>query len=136
MADRRVRIAKDKAELVKTLTSLSETEHPPFSSYAAAVAFAAAYGAKHDAFTPVRDFCRDPEPIRTEIFRNQNLDSVISLVALYREMSPEILADSDEAEEKRISVFESYANGGLGLLSNGCIGITDGLDAIALIICQ
>lgn len=134
MADRRVRIAKDKAELVKQLTSTSETEHPPFRSYAAAIGFAAAYGVAHDAWTPFQDHCRDPEPIRTEIFRNQNLYSLIELAALYRTSDAHVLADNDEAESERVVIFEAYANGGFELLASSCEGQVDALDAATLIL--
>lgn len=136
MADRRIQIAKDKAELVRRLAPVSGSTHPPFKSYAAAVAFAAAYGSMHNVSSPLDSKCSDPEPIRTEIFRNQNLYTLIELLALYKYNDPIVLADTPESEEKRISAFEEYANGGLEILMKKCEGKVDVLDALVLLLCK
>jgi len=135
MADIRVRIAKDKTDLVKRLVPApNKAGHAPFRSYAAAIAFAAAYGAMNNNLSPIDTRSSEIEPIRSHIFRNQDLYSLIELLALYRYNDPKILASTAEAEEIRMKTFEEYANGGFELLLNKCGGTVDILDAILLLI--
>lgn len=135
MADNRVRIAKDKVDLLKRLAPAPDKSgHAPFKSYAAAVSFAAAYGAMNNVSSPITIKSSVIEPIRSHIFRNQNLYSLIELLAVYRYEDPIVLASSSDAEGKRISAFEEYANGGFELLMKTCEGSVDVLDAIVLLI--
>ncbi|CAN1209466.1 hypothetical protein TUMEXPCC7403_04535 [Tumidithrix helvetica PCC 7403] len=71
MADARVKIAKDKADLVKSLKAdgVDDTTKP-FQTYAEVLVFAASLGAKRDRREPFSEFSKkDPDPISQEIFR-------------------------------------------------------------------
>jgi dnd system-associated protein 4 len=134
MAEARIKIAMDKAELVKELTakSLEETTKP-FQTYADVLVFAAALGAKRDQRSPFNDFSKkDPEPISYEVFRKY--DKVIKLLSVVATKSPRVLADNDEAEESRIKIFEEYANAGLEILSINLVGSVDHLERILLLL--
>jgi len=132
MADTRVKIAKDKAELVKSLRADSADDTTkPFQTYAEVLVFAAALGAKRDRREPFAEFSkRDPDPIPYDVFRKY--DKVVKLLAVVATKNPRVLADSEEAEESRIKIFEEYANAGLEIIDNELKGSVDHLERILL----
>ena len=118
MADARVKIAKDKADLVKSLKADgADDTTKPFQTYADVLVFAAALGAKRDLRQPFWEFSKkDPDPIPYDVFRKY--DKVVKLLAVVATKNPRVLADNEEAEESRIKIFEEYANAGLDVISN------------------
>lgn len=132
MADTRIKIAKDKADLVKSLKAESADDNTkPFQTYAEVLVFAAALGAKRDRREPFSEFSKkDPDPIPYEVFRKY--DKVVKLLAVVATKNPRVLADSAEAEESRVKIFEEYANAGLEIIDNEIKGSVDHLERILL----
>src|SRR5262245_21809888 len=122
MIDRRVRFAKDKVEIIKELVA-SEQTTGPFRLQADVLAFAAALGATRRF--PIELGEATTEPIRQEVFDRQGYDTLINLLAVHHADDPLVLADSDEMEDRRITIFEEYANGGLQILQEELKGSVD-----------
>ncbi|HEY9295096.1 MAG TPA: DNA phosphorothioation-associated protein 4, partial [Phormidium sp.] len=79
MGANRIRIAKDKADLVKALVDAKETTGP-FQTYADVVVFAAALGAKRKKRVPLEEIStKEPAPIALEIFDSRGYDRTIKL---------------------------------------------------------
>ena len=126
MAANRIRVAKDKAELVQALVDTKETTGP-FQTYADVLVFAAALGAKYKKRVPLGAIStKEPAPISLEIFISRGYDAVIKLLAIAETKDPKILSSYDpSAEEKRALIFEEYANGGLERLRDELRGSVD-----------
>ncbi len=133
----RVRIAKDKADLVQALLEIKETTGP-FQTFADIVAFAASLGAKYRKRLPLSEIStKEPAPINLDVFISRGYDWLIKLLAITTTNDPNILSLYDhEAEKKRITIFEEYANGGLEILRNELKGSADYTERILLIISQ
>ncbi len=132
MADARVRINKDKVELVRKLVS-EDDKFGPFKIYADAIAFAAAFGLSKQNPIKVDDPATDLAPIRQTVFERQGYDTMINLIAVYNKHDPRILADDDETTLERTEIFESYANGGLQILKEELKGAVDYLGPVLLL---
>jgi dnd system-associated protein 4 len=129
MADIRIKVAKDKADLLKALRATEDTPGP-FQSYADALVFAAALGMKRGRREPITEYSKVIDPIRQDIFYGKGYDQVINLLAVTSGNEPRILASTDEAEEERVRIFEEYANAGLELLAGalkGSVNYTESL---------
>jgi dnd system-associated protein 4 len=131
MADIRVKVAKDKAELVVALTANRDTTGP-FQTYADAIAFAAAYGYHYRHRVPIREVAKkEPGPISSDIFIARGYDFLIDLIALTSTGNIQILQPQQpDFERQKLLIFEEYANGGLELLEKtlqGAINYTDRL---------
>jgi len=124
MADIRIKVAKDKAKLVKALRA-GEGSTGLFQTYYEVLVFAAALGAKRGRFIPIGEFSKEIDPIRQEQFVSKGYDHVINLLAVTHSGNPKVLSNIQEAEEKRIEIFEGYANGGLESLQNIVRGSED-----------
>ena len=133
MAANRIKIAKDKAELVKALVASNE-KTAPFQTYVEVLVFAAALGAKHKKRVPLGETSkREPSPIPQENFASLGHDLLIKLLALNETEDIQILSSKEEEyEDKRTQVFEEYANGGLELLQNELRGAVDYSERILL----
>jgi dnd system-associated protein 4 len=127
MADRRINVPKKHEDFVQKLTR-SATTSGPFETQADVIAFAAAWGARHGAWTEIEIGSRDP--IRPEVFNRSKLDTLIYLLAFCRTKDVKVLANNDEMEEERASVFEGYAQAGLDLLELKLRGEVDYTEAI------
>ncbi len=129
----RVRIAKDKAELVQALLDVNTTGC--FSTYADIVAFAASVGAKYQKREALQDIStKEPAPISLDVFISRGYDWLIKLLAITTTNDPKILSLYDsEAEKQRIRIFEEYANAGLEILRNELKGAVDYTERILLI---
>ncbi|MEP0798975.1 DNA phosphorothioation-associated protein 4 [Funiculus sociatus] len=129
----RIRVAKDKADLVKALTS-ADGATGPFQTYADAIVFAAALGAKHKKRVPLGEISkREPSPIRLEYFATMGHDWVIKLLGITETQDIKILSlNEEEYEAKRNHIFEEYANGGLEILQNELRGSVDYSERILL----
>ena len=131
MPDRRIRIASDRAEVVKRLLRTEES-NGPFRIQADVLAFAAAVGASRGRRRSFSQSTR--EPIRQEVFERQNYVPLMNLVAVFANRDAKVLADTDEMEEARAVAFEEYASGGLEILEQELEGAVDYLSAILLIV--
>jgi dnd system-associated protein 4 len=132
----RIRVAKDKAELVKALTS-ADGATGPFQTFADVIVFAAALGAKHKRRVPLGEVSkREPSPIRLEYFISMGHDRVIKLLGITETRDIKILSPSNEEqyENQRNHIFEEYANGGLEILQTELRGAVDYTERILLIL--
>ncbi|MBD2592984.1 DNA phosphorothioation-associated protein 4 [Nostoc spongiaeforme FACHB-130] len=129
----RIRVAKDKADLVKALTS-SGGGTGPFQTFADVIVFAAALGAKHKKRVPLGEISkREPSPIRLEYFASVGNDVVIKLLGITETQDINILSiHEEEYATQRNSIFEEYANGGLEILQNELRGAVDYSERILL----
>lgn len=133
MADRRIRIAKDKAKLVKDLKASDDTSGP-FQTYVDVLLFAAALGAKHNKRVPLVEFTKDLDPIRRDYFYQTKSELIINLLAASEIQNKQILANDEETDEQRLSLFEEYANGGLEILQQELRGAVDYSERVLLIL--
>jgi dnd system-associated protein 4 len=131
MADHRIRFAKDKAELIKQLTVAGE-HNGPFRLIVDVLVFAATLGLYHNRREALND--ASGEPIRQEVFDRQGYDTVMNLIAVHAEKSPNILANTEEMTAKRAIIFEEFANGGLEILREELRGAVDYLETTLLLI--
>jgi dnd system-associated protein 4 len=133
MAPSRIRIAQDKADLVKALTA-TDSKTGLFSTYADAVLFAAALGVKRGKREPLQSISkREPGPISQDYFVNRGYDAIMDLIAIGEIKEKEILANSNpDSQAQRIQIFEEYANGGLEILRDELKGAIDYAEQILL----
>jgi dnd system-associated protein 4 len=129
----RIRVAKDKAELVKDLIS-SDGGTGPFNTFADVIVFAAALGAKHKRRVALGEISkREPSPIRIEYFASMGNDILIKLLAINETKDIKTLSiNEEEYERQRNHLFEEYANGGLEILQNELRGSVDYSERILL----
>ena len=132
MAANRIKIAKDKVELVKALVASKDTTGP-FQTYVEVMVFAAALGAKHKKRVPLEGVAKDLSPLRQDYFTS-SFALLINLLAITEIKDIKILGDDDIADEQRIHIFEEYANGGLEILQNELRGAVDYSERIVLIL--
>ncbi len=135
MALPRIKVAKDKAELVKKLLDTKETRST-FDTYADVIVFAASFGLKNHKKVPIKEISpKEPAPISLEIFISRGYDWVIKLIAVTDTQDIKILADFDsDIETQRVKIFEEYANGGLEKLQEELRGAVDYTERLLLII--
>lgn len=133
MADRRIRIAKDKVQLVKEL-SVQEGGKGFFRHMVDILAFSAALGYARNNRSPLNEPAKVPDPIRHSVFQTHGYDTIINLLAVSDSEDPGILANRDDMEDKRAAIFEEYANGGLEILDRELKGAIDYLDTTLLLI--
>lgn len=131
----RIRVARDKADLVKQLTVSAETTGP-FQTYADVIVFAAALGAKYKKRVPLGEISkREPSPIALEIFVSRGYELVIKLLAVTETQNIKILSSNEEKyENERHHIFEEYANGGLEILQTEFNGAVDYSERLLLVL--
>jgi len=133
MAIARVSVAEDKAALVRSLRS-SEASTGPFKTYADVVTFAAVLGFRNSRKVPITGFSRrEPDPIPQDQFRSP---FIIELIAVADVQDPNILANNEESDRRRVEIFQQYANGGFEILQTELSGIVDYSEHILLILSQ
>jgi dnd system-associated protein 4 len=134
MSSYRVRIPRDKAELVRSLVDFNEGEGP-FQTYADVMAFAAALGAKYCERIPVEFAAKEPTPIDVAIFISRGYDTLIKLLAVHDSDDAKILsAYSSDSEASRVAIFEEYANAGLERLDRELRGSVDYTERLLLVL--
>jgi dnd system-associated protein 4 len=135
MGVNRIRIAKDKADLAQALTASKDTTGP-FQTYADVVVFAAALGVHGKKRVPLGTISKkEPAPIGLEIFVSRGYDLVLKLIAIAETKDTKIISPSDAvAQEKRIRIFEEYANGGLEILRDELRGAVDYSEQLLLLL--
>ena len=135
MALPRIRVAKDKAELVQKLLETKGTTGA-FQTYADVIVFAASLGAKYQKRVPLKEVSHsEPAPISLEVFISRGYDWVIKLIAVTETRDIQILStDEPKIEEERVRIFEEYANGGLAQLRYELRGAVDYTERLLLIL--
>ncbi|MBX9253359.1 DNA phosphorothioation-associated protein 4 [Desmonostoc muscorum CCALA 125] len=135
MAANRIRVAKDKAELVKSLVASKDTTGP-FQTYVEVMVFAAALGVKYKKRVPLGETTkREPSPIPQENFASLGYDLIIKLLGINETQDINILSSREEQDEdRRTQIFEEYANGGLEILQNELRGSVDYSERILLVL--
>jgi dnd system-associated protein 4 len=135
MADIRIKVAKDKAKLVKALRA-GEGSTGPFQTYYELLAFAASLGVRKKRYVPFqeRDASRDIDPIRQEQFASKGYDQLVNLIAITHSQSPKILEDKLESEKNKVEIFEAYCNGGLEIIEGALRGSGNDLQQILLLL--
>ncbi|MEH1780334.1 MAG: DNA phosphorothioation-associated protein 4 [Nostoc sp.] len=135
MAANRIRVAKDKAELVKSLVASKDTTGP-FQTYVEVMVFAAALGVKYKKRVPLGETTkREPSPIPQENFASLGYDLIIKLLGINETQDINILSSREEDDEdKRTQIFEEYANGGLEILQNELRGSVDYSERLLLVL--
>ncbi len=135
MALPRIKVAKDKAELVRKLLDTKETTSA-FQTYADILVFAASLGIKNHKKVPLREISQnEPAPISLDVFISRGYDWVIKLIAVTDTQDPKILSDYEpDAEATRVKIFEEYANGGLERLREELRGAVDYTERLLLIL--
>jgi dnd system-associated protein 4 len=137
MADIRIKVAKDKAKLVKSLRA-GDGSTGPFQTYYEIIAFAAALGISRKKSIPFseQNSSKEIDPIRQEQFASKGYDQLINLIAISHSQNPGILSNLEESEEKKIALFESYANGGLHIIDEAIRGSENIAGQVLLILSQ
>ncbi|MBW4554520.1 MAG: DNA phosphorothioation-associated protein 4 [Trichormus sp. ATA11-4-KO1] len=132
MAANRIRVAKDKAELVKSLVASKDTTGP-FQTYVEVMVFAAALGVKHKKRVPLDVISKDLSPLRQDYFTS-SFTLLINLLAITETKDIKILNEEDIADEQRIHIFEEYANAGLEIIQSELRGAVDYSERLLLIL--
>ena len=135
MALPRIKVAKDKAELVQKLLDAKGTTGA-FATYADIIAFAASMGVKHQMRSPFTEISpSEPAPISLEVFISRGYDRLIKLIAVSETQDIKILSTEDSTiEAERVQIFEEYANGGLEKLLHELRGAVDYSERLILIL--
>jgi dnd system-associated protein 4 len=135
MAANRIKIAKDKSELIKSLVASQDTTGP-FQTYVDVMVFAAALGVKYNKRVPLSETAkRDPTPIPQENFASLGRDLIIKLLALNEIQDIKVIETREEEyDNKRTQIFEEYANGGLEILQSELRGAVDYTERILLVL--
>lgn len=135
MALPRIKVAKDKAELVQKLLDTKGTAGT-FSTYADIIAFAASFGAKHQQRSQLTEISQsEPAPISLEVFISRGYERLIKLIAVMATQDIKVLSTEDAAAEAtRVLIFEEYANGGLEKLRHELRGAVDYTERLVLIL--
>jgi dnd system-associated protein 4 len=135
MSENRIRVAKDKAELVKSLIASTENTSP-FQTYADVILFAAVLGADRKQRITLGEISKkEPGPISIEIFIARSYDPVMKLIAIAATENINVISpDRSDVEQQRIQIFEEYANGGLEILDRELCGAVDYTERILLML--
>lgn len=132
MIETRIKVARDKANLVKELKT-SNNPNAPFYNYVDVIVFAAVLGAKRNKRVPLLDFSKaEPAPIPREQFINNGYDMIINLLAVCETKQQSILVYNQDSNDERQLIFEEYANGGLEILQDELRGVVDYSEQILL----
>ncbi|AFY34899.1 DNA phosphorothioation-associated protein 4 [Calothrix sp. PCC 7507] len=132
MAANRIRVAKDKAELVKSLVASKDTTGP-FQTYVEVMVFAAALGVKNKKRVPLEVISKDLSPLRQDYFTS-SFTLLINLLAITETKNIKVIGDDSVADEQRIHIFEEYANAGLEIIQNELRGSVDYSERLLLIL--
>ena len=135
MSENRIRVARDKAELVRSLVAAADN-NSPFQTYADAMLFAAVLGAKQHRRVPLGEISKkEPGPISMEVFISRGYDPVMKLIAIAATENINVISpDRADFEQQRINIFEEYANGGLEILEQELRGAVDYTERILLML--
>ena len=131
MPDRRIKYSKKHRPLIDALI-----ESGSFPAMYHVLAFAAALGVKEPSAGRRRLEGPSADPIKQSYFDENGFETLIDLLAMWSEKTPDVFDGSDENEDIRATIFEEYANGGLNFLSSKLEGQYDKTAGIMLILNQ
>lgn len=124
---RRIQRALDKEEMIKLLTQAPQS---PFKEIWRLMIFAAVLGYKENRKEPLTEVDTG-RGIDDRIFANSPAwPGLMHLLALVATNNAEILSGAPNNEEKRITLFEEYANGGLSIIRERLESRSYSLDAL------
>lgn len=129
MAERRIMVAADKADILERLMTSGIS---PFRFQVEALAFAACLAAARGQWLPFTESTK--EPIRLQVFENQGFGSLFRMLAVHKEQDPSLLSDDEAKSELRAKIFEAYANAGLQILKEELRGAPNLSDGILLLL--
>ena len=133
----RIRVARDKAQLLQNLVSTLDNPQGIFKTYADILVFAASLGKKYQQRVPLGIIAKEPNPISIDVFNSRGYETLLKLLALLETKNPEtISANNINSEAQIITIFEEYANGGLTILQEQLQGAIDYSERILLILSQ
>ena len=107
---RRVRRPADKESLFKELT---DGDDAIFETYKDLMVCAACIGFSHGSRKP---FDRSLEPIAWNIFNGQTDAAIVNAIALAEEKELDVLLETEDAFDRKLTIFEEYANAGLEMI--------------------
>lgn len=129
--DKRIRVPAKHEDLLAKLVRSEDSPYGVFSTRADALTFAAALGYSRGVRSPLGD---TSEPIRMEIFERRGHDIVFYLLAVDAFDTLEALSSHEDWVDKRVRVFEEYANGGLDVLAEELRGVDDVIGKLLLLV--
>ncbi len=124
---RRVQRASDKEDLVKTLTT---GENAPFREIWRLLLFAAALGFHEGKRIPLGGVDAGKAMPQTYFSNNPAWPGLQYLLALVTVDDANVLAGSEEEDDRRLTIFEEYANGGLELMQGSLESSSYSLEAL------
>lgn len=131
MALSRIKIATDKAELVRSLRA-SEDSQGVFRTYGDVLTFAAALGFHYKRRIPFEQASRkEPDAVLQDQFTDASL---IGLLAFAETQNAKVLSLDEESDQERAKIFQEYANGGLEILKEKLHGVVNHMDQILLLL--
>ncbi|MBE9223695.1 DNA phosphorothioation-associated protein 4 [Cyanobacterium stanieri LEGE 03274] len=130
----RVRIDQNKASLVQSLIFSHDNPEGVFDTYADVMAFAAAVGKKYDYRLPLETIAQEPNPISYDIFISRGYDLLVDVLTIMTMGNLDFLSDENSSQERRITLFEQYANGGLSYLQEQLTGAIDYQERLLLLL--
>lgn len=131
---RRVGVDPVLADFVLALSRGSETAPSPFQTTADLIAFAASFGASQGDPIELEERAKQPDPIRREVFVTRGYESLIDLLAAYHLDDVRSLQSDDENIDRRIEIFEGYANAGLREMSSRLAPFGDKLEGLEFLL--
>lgn len=131
---RRINYAKIHEDLLDELVRSSDNSGP-FETKARCLIYAASFGA---CFGPDSGRKKLPEKkgesIRYDVFQSPDFEDLIASLAVFAKKDIKILDDNDDAANERVTIFEEFANSGLGRLKSELSGEANKTDGIALLL--
>ncbi|WP_299405327.1 DNA phosphorothioation-associated protein 4 [Acaryochloris sp. IP29b_bin.148] len=125
----RVQIAEDKTAFVKTLKDATSS-NSPFQTYADILLFVALVGIYHKRRVRLSKLSRkDPDPVPQDQFKAR---SILDLVAVSDASDLSLLLRDEDSDQRRITIFQEYVNGGLEILQRQLSGAVDYTDLLLL----
>ncbi|MFT3868435.1 MAG: DNA phosphorothioation-associated protein 4 [Nibricoccus sp.] len=134
---RRIEYAKQYEDFVQNLVRGDDTTGP-FENKARCLTYAAAFGAsygKNDGRLPLPAKSSErAEPIRYDVFHSSGFEDLICSLAVFATGDLKILENSETAADRRITIFEEFANRGLEKLKIELTGETNLTEGLMLIL--
>jgi dnd system-associated protein 4 len=131
---RRINYAKSHESLLNELVRSSDSSGP-FETKARCLTYAASFGA---SFGPEKGRKSLPEKkgesIRYDVFHSPDFEDLICTLAVFATKDINVLQDDEDATDKRVTIFEEFANCGLERLEAELKGEANKTDGIALLL--
>jgi len=114
---RRINRAKDKEAAIKALTKDEDSNKPSvFPTMWQLLIFAAMLGYRKDRKEKL-DKIDNGKSINVELFmKDPCFEGILNLFSLMDDENERLLTTNEENDERKISLFEEFANGGLAVL--------------------